>query len=111
MPTDESVGVKRGPAVFGGELNWTQIQTTNKRRRSGESTNNGGGGGGGGGGGDGEVVNLGEGWVMDNRSSYVANRATGVLRSTFLLPFFSPKESVLGLENMWPMVSVKFLFY
>jgi hypothetical protein len=99
MPTDASVGVRRGPAVFGGELNWTKILKTDT---SGGGSSGGAGSSGGGGGGD--LVAIGEGWVMDNRSSYVANRATGLLRSTFLLTFLAPKESVLGIDNMWPMV-------
>jgi len=34
------------------------------------------------------------GWVMDNRSSYVANRATGVLKKSFLTVLLAPTEKV-----------------
>ena len=34
------------------------------------------------------------GWVMDNRSSYVANRATGVLKKSVLTVLLAPTEKV-----------------
>jgi len=123
-PGQDAVGVKRGPAVFGGEFNWTTIEGVGGAvgESVGETV--------------GETVDLRDamdamgamgamdardareavkepevcrgngqphasvpthkrtGWVMDNRSSYVANRATGVLKKSFLTVLLAPTEKV-----------------
>ena len=69
-----------GPAVFGGEFNWTTIQQNEKQNDTVTTTES-------------EQKQR---WVMDNRSSYVANRATGVLKTTFLTVLLAPTEKILG---------------
>ena len=115
MPTDNSIGVKRGPAVFGGELNWTDIVELEDGGREAAAAAE-----------DDNTDNTGaerdntvedaaptqsqhlstkrKGWVIDNRSSYVANRATGLLKSSFLTVLLAPKEKVLGIDNLTPVI-------
>ena len=102
MPTDNSIGVKRGPAVFGGELNWTDIveledggiaaaEDDNTVEDAAPTQSQ-------------HLSTKRKGWVIDNRSSYVANRATGLLKSSFLTVLLAPKEKVLGIDNLTPVI-------
>jgi len=119
-PGQDAVGVRRGPAVFGGEFNWTTMEMVGGveavEARDGREAVDGrdamdaretvkepevykdGG--------SGQPpptvgvpqarapTNKRTGWVMDNRSSYVANRATGVLKKSFLTVLLAPTEKV-----------------
>jgi len=126
MPTDGSTQMRRGPAVFGGELNWTTVVSMERAR--GPMGDRGGDAGSGedkeeigddsivkkcdGDGGDSKgegsakqerELTRRQGWCMDNRSSYVANRATGILKTTFLTVLLAGRERALGVDTMYPM--------
>ena len=66
--------------MFGGEFNWTTIHQNENQDNTDTTTES-------------EKKQR---WVMDNRSSYVANRATGVLKTTFLTVLLEPTEKILG---------------
>lgn len=112
MPTDGSMHMRRGPAVFGGELNWTTVITREASDCTQELDK------------DRDGLDIGvvmkkegssvsdaqksdtkafQGWCMDNRSSYVANRATGILKTTFLTVLLAGREKALGVDTMYPM--------
>ena len=103
MPTDDTIGVKRGPAVFGGELNWTDILEIDSTSSTSSTTTT-----------DSRIKKKCSGWVMDNRSSYVANRATGVLKSMFALLLFFFKlycHSKESVENINKISLLSFLLH